>query len=452
MDYISTFAHHVVSTTFDELSDAAVSAAKTCISDTLGVGLLGSGGPLARELAAAQSLSGTGTDARVWSLGHRLPAPAAALCNAYQIHNSEYDCVHEKAVAHVLSAVLPASLAHCERRGNVSGEELITAVTLGVDVASSLGIASKSGLRFFRPGTVGAFGATAALGKLLNFDHDQMVSAFSLVYGQLCGTMQAHTEGSMLLALQMGFNARNSVVACDLTAAGFEGPKNVLEGQFGYFKLFETEGNLDAVCENLGHSWRICEVALKPFPTGRATHGLIDGCLTLQREHKISPDQILRVHAKVPPLVKHLVGRPPKPTMDINYARLCAAFVCARTLIAGGIDLDDFCAETYADEATRSLADRISIDVVDSGDPNALTPILVAIELSDGRLLETQVEDVYGHPHNPMKKKACIAKFRANCANAANPLTPDQIAFLIDELDQLEVQSDVTKLIDCMIG
>ena len=32
--------------------------------------------------------------------------------------------------------------------------------------------------------------------------------------------MQAHTEGSSLLAMQMGFNARNAVVACDLAAQG----------------------------------------------------------------------------------------------------------------------------------------------------------------------------------------------------------------------------------------
>ena len=53
MDSIATFAHHVVSTTFSDLPDTAVSAAKTCISDTLGVGLSGSSGPLARELSDA---------------------------------------------------------------------------------------------------------------------------------------------------------------------------------------------------------------------------------------------------------------------------------------------------------------------------------------------------------------------------------------------------------------
>ena len=39
-----------------------------------------------------------------------MPAPAAALCNAYQPHCSEFDCVHEKAVVHAMTAVLAAAM------------------------------------------------------------------------------------------------------------------------------------------------------------------------------------------------------------------------------------------------------------------------------------------------------------------------------------------------------
>src|SRR6185295_3150418 len=176
-------------------------------------------------------------ETRVWGNGKRLPAPAAAMCNAYQVHNSEFDCVHEEAVVHAMTVVLPVAIAGAERRRGVSGPDLITAVTLGVDVAAGLGVAATTGLRFFRPATAGAFGGTAALGKLMGFDRATMINAFSIAYGQCSGTMQAHSEGSTLLAMQVGFNARNAVVACDLAARGFEGPKNVLEGPFGYFTL-----------------------------------------------------------------------------------------------------------------------------------------------------------------------------------------------------------------------
>ena len=79
MDAIAAFAEHVAEKSYQDLPDAAVNAAKTFILDTLGVGLAGSSGPKAQELARAQSLWGSGDDARVWSTGELLPAPAVAL-------------------------------------------------------------------------------------------------------------------------------------------------------------------------------------------------------------------------------------------------------------------------------------------------------------------------------------------------------------------------------------
>ena len=175
MDAITAFAEHVAARGYNDLPAAAIAAAKTFLLDTLGVGLIGSSGPKARELVAIQPLWGSGNDARVWSTGERLPAPAAAFCNAYQVHNAEFDCVHEAAVAHVMTVVLPVALAGAERMAKVEGKpvdgrRLIEAVVLGVDVAASLGLAATSGLRFFRPATVGVFGGSAALGRLMGFE------------------------------------------------------------------------------------------------------------------------------------------------------------------------------------------------------------------------------------------------------------------------------------------
>ena len=212
-----------------------------------------------------------------------------------------------------MAVLLPAAMAHAERAGGVSGRDFLTAIVLGVDVGASLGIASRSGLRFFRPATAGGFAATAAVGRLMGFDAATLVNAFGALLGQLSGTMQAHAEGSPLLALQVGFNARNALVACDLAAQGLPGPQEVLEGPFGYFALFEGAHDLAPVLAQLGARWRVGEVALKPFPTGRATHGVLDGVLALQQEHGFGADDVQSVVCTVPPLTARLVGRPAPP-------------------------------------------------------------------------------------------------------------------------------------------
>jgi aconitate decarboxylase len=450
MDAISAFAGHVVATRFGDIPADAVRAAKVFILDTLGVGVAGGAGPMARELAAASGTWGQGAEARVWGVGIPRPAAAAAMCNAYQAHNSEFDCVHEEAVVHAMSVVLPVALAGAERAKNIGGAHLITAVTLGVDVAAGLGVAATTGLRFFRPATAGAFGATAALGKLMGLDQPAMINAFSIAYAQLSGTMQAHTEGSPLLAMQMGFAARNAVVACDLAARGFDGPKNVLEGPFGYFKLYEPDGSPARVLEKLGRRWFIAELAHKPFPSGRATHGVVEACLALRREHRFQSDAIDRVTAQVPPLVHQLVGRPPREEMKANYARLCAAYVAACALRRDGVRLDDFTPAAYRDPATQALARRVSIKVRDAGNPNALTPVEVEIALRDGTRQATRIETVYGNPAKPLSRADHLAKFTSNCAAAAQPLPVQNVERLIARVDALEEVTDVTELVELL--
>lgn len=450
MDAIARFAEHVVGSGYDDLPAEAVAAAKTFILDSLGVGVVGSAAPWARELADVAVRWGSGGDARVWVFGTALPAPAAALCNGYQIHNSEYDCVHEAAVVHPMAVLLAATMAHAERAGGVSGRDLLCAIALGVDVGVGLGLASKAPLRFFRPATAGAFAATAAIGRLIGFDARTLIDAFGIACGQLCGTMQAHTEGSPLLAMQIGFNARNAVVACDMAAHGLTGPHDLLEGPFGFYPLFEGAHDLAPVLGDLGKAWRITEVAHKPFPCGRATHGVLDGALSLMRQHGFVADQIELIDCRVPPLTQRLVGRPARDGMTVSYARLCAPYVIACALLGGGVGLDDFRPDALADPARLALAQRVELGADDNPDPNALAPVTVVVRLRGSPKHEVRISEVYGSPARPMGREAHLAKFRSNWISGATALPEAAGERLIELVDALEAVGDVSVLVDLM--
>lgn len=451
-DSISAFAEHVAATSFAHIETTAVAAAKTFVLDTLGVGIGGSIGPNAAALPDIVQAFGRGDQARVWGTGEALPPSAAAMCNAYRTHCSEFDCVHEAAVVHVMTIVLPAALAEAEHQGDVDGKRLIEAVILGVDVAAGIGQATQSGLKFFRPATAGTFGGVAAIAKLRNLSVDKLVMAFSIAYGQLCGTMQAHTEGSSLLAMQIGFGARNAVAAVTLAEHGITGPINVLDGEFGYFNLFENSGDATSVISQLGKKWCITDVAHKPFPSGRATHGIVDACLTLKRAHDISCESIATVSAEVPQLVHQLVGRAPRQQMDINYARLCARYVAACALIDGNVAFSDFNDDAYLRLGHRALADKIDMSSAGPETDGSLTPVSVEIVLTDGTRHRETVASVYGCPGNPMTYEAQLAKFRENCANALRPVPMHQVDDMIATIADLETASDVSRLIDLSIA
>ena len=75
------------------------------------------------------------------------------------------------------------------------------------------------------------------------------------------------------------------------------------------------------------------ELAHKPFPSGRATHGIMEACLEIRGRKALEAGAISGVTAWVPPLVQHLVGRPWRPDMDINYARLTGRLSTALSVL-----------------------------------------------------------------------------------------------------------------------
>lgn len=444
---LDRLVRHVVDGSYDALPRATVAAARTFVFDTLASGIAGSAGPTAPEALAAARRWGASDDATAWVHGARLPAASAALVNAYQIHCLEFDCVHERAVLHPMSSLLGALLPEAERQGGVPGRRFVEAVVYGIDVTCSIGVAATGPMKFFRPSSIGVFGATAAIAKLRGFDHDTCANALGLAYGLASGTLQPHVEGSRLLGLQVGFAARAAHTACDLAECGVPGPRDVLTGPYGYLRLYEEAHDVDRAFADLGRTWRIDEVAHKPFPSGRLTHYAIDGLQQLQTEHGFRAADVAAVHLRVPPLVNRLVGRPDVATPAANYAKLCLAYVAAVTLRRGTVAQSDFEPCALDDPDTHALAARVAVVTDANPDPNAFGPQGVAVTLRDGRELGCTVEHAIGDPRRPLPRARQLEKFRRCWAGAARPLAAADGERFLDACDALERLPDVRALV-----
>jgi 2-methylcitrate dehydratase PrpD len=388
------------------------------IADTLGVGIAGATAPWRREVLDMAAASGGIAEASVWGTGERLPLAQAAMVNAYQVHSQEFDCVHEGAVVHPMAAILPSLVGWAQREGGISGETLVRAVIAGVDIAVTLGLCSRAPMRFFRPANCGGFGAVAGLALLAGLDETQTRDALGIYYGQCAGTMQAHVEASPQLAMQMGFAARSAVTAIELARRGMPGPRAPISGEFGYFALFDGIAD-PAPFDEVGRAWRICEVSHKPWPSGRATHGGIDGLQRLIAEHGIEADQVAAGRFIVPSLTHRLVGRPPQDAMTVAYARLCLPYVGAVRLRHGTVGLGDFTPEALGDPDTLALARRLSVIADNNPNPNALHPVQVELDLADGSTVACDVAEILGSPARPLSPEAARAKFDACGAPAA---------------------------------
>ena len=95
-------AAHAIDTRFADLPVDTRQRAAIYVLDSLGVGIAGSSVEAREELLRVASGWGA-PSATVWGRRERLAAPAAAFVNAWQMHNQEFDCLHECAVVHAMA-------------------------------------------------------------------------------------------------------------------------------------------------------------------------------------------------------------------------------------------------------------------------------------------------------------------------------------------------------------
>lgn len=222
------------------------------------------------------------------------------------------------------------------------------------------------------------------------------------------------------------------------------GPRGAIDGPFGYVNLFEASHDLDAALADLGARQRAAEVSWKPFPTGRAAHGGIDMALRL-RAQGVTPESLDALTIYAPPLIHHLVGRPLRTPLEVNYARLCLPYAAAVALIRGRVTLADFTPDVLADAGVHALAARIDVVKTDNPDPAAFTPQKAVARLRDGRTLEVEVHDLLGAVTRPLSRQTQAEKFAANVAFGMGPNAPGGAAVLA-LIDDLEHCADIGAL------
>src|SRR6185312_11847057 len=125
-------------------------------------------------------------------------------------------------------AILPAALAEAQQRGS-SGERLLTAVALGIEVACRVSLAiGPNDLynRGFHPTSIaGSFGAAAAVAALKQLDGPIFARAFGLASTMTGGLLAwASDESEESRPFNPGSAARNGLTAGRLAALGFGAP------------------------------------------------------------------------------------------------------------------------------------------------------------------------------------------------------------------------------------
>ena len=260
-------ARHVCGTGYADLPASAVASARRVILDTLGCMLGGSGSPGIDELFAVIAGWGGREESRVLLRGTRLPAPQAALLNASMGHALDFDDTLDSGGSiHPGVSVLGSVLALSDSLGGVSGRDVLLAVALGLDVSCRIALASTLDRGWHRTAAMGIFGATAAAGKLIGLTPEQMLAAFGIAYSHAAGNRQCILDGALTKRMQAGQAASAAVFSAVLAQTGFTGARNIFNGRFGYFELYQPDGyDASVLLRDLGTAFRGEGLSYKPY-------------------------------------------------------------------------------------------------------------------------------------------------------------------------------------------
>ena len=138
-------ASFVTSTNYGQFPQEALTRAKWCILDCLGVALAGSQESAGRIIIDYVKELGGKPEATVIASGFTTSSPEAALANGTLAHALDYDDSHPN-FQHATAVTLPAVLALAEREG-VSGSAILEAYLIGCEIGSKMGVQMASPAR-----------------------------------------------------------------------------------------------------------------------------------------------------------------------------------------------------------------------------------------------------------------------------------------------------------------
>jgi len=450
-DLSHELANHVVNTRFESLSDGAVDAAKKSILDTLGVILAGSGmEPAVRGVAEVVLESGGKPEASVFGFGGRVPAQTAAFANGVMAHSLDYDDQTPWG-AHPDSSIVPAVLALAERKGNISGKELITAVALGQDLFVRLRCNVGWRQDWNLSSVVGAFSAAAAASYVLRLNREQVANALGIASMQSSGTMEViFGIGSDLRGMYAGFTSQGAVLAALLAQKGITGIANLFEGKAGIFNVyFGGRYERERMVEGLGKDYLGSTMLYKAWPAVGNVHTYIHATIELMKQHSLRAADIEQIRVYVGDFHQRMctpldVRRAPATLVDAKFSLpFCVALAVAR----GQIRVADFSATALKDPKVLAIAQKV-VPIEDSSlDWKVKIPDgRMEITTRDGRTFERVGNNVPGSPESPMSWDDISAKFHDCASVAANPVSEENIEKAIDLARSLESLGDATQL------
>ena len=324
-------------------------------------------------------------------------------------HILEVDDLHKASVVHPACVTIPAALALAAET-RPTGAEFLRAVLYGFEACTRVGMSvGRTHYKVWHnTATCGTFGGAMTAATLLGLTDAETVHALGNAGTQSAGLWEFLNTGAMSKHLHAGRGAEAGVVSAQLAQLGFTGPPAILEGPQGLYAGACPDPDPDAVLRAPDAPWQVHLTSIKPWPSCRHTHPVIDAALELSG--RISVGDIDSVEISIYQASIDVCDRPvPESEYEAKFSlQHCVAI----GLLDGACSFGSF--DAAARDRAAELRTRISVRAGDGY--SAAYPKdwggEVTVRLKDGGEVTAARTACKGDPELPLDRAEMIAKAR----------------------------------------
>jgi 2-methylcitrate dehydratase PrpD len=339
-------------------------------------------------------------------LGH---VRTRALIMGTAAHTEEVDDIFRDGIYHPGAPTISAALAVAQSL-NLSGMDFLRAVVVGYEISTRIGAAmGRAHYKYWHnTGTIGCFGAAAAVSEALGLSREKFSHALATVTTFAAGLQQAFRMDSMSKPLHAGRAAEAGVTAALAAREGVTGSLDVIEG-FG--KAMGDDPDWEAAFATLGRDFHITRMTFKNHACCGHTFAAIDGALALKARMKIAAEEIERIRVgtyRAGVEVAHY--ETPRTPAE---GRFSLKYVVATALTHGSVRLAAFESSRLENAQTKALMGKISVAIdpeLDATFPRQRAA-RVAIEARGGEREEFLQPTRKGDPDMPLTDREVDEKF-----------------------------------------
>ncbi|HEX2334755.1 MAG TPA: MmgE/PrpD family protein [Burkholderiales bacterium] len=323
-----------------------------------------------------------------------------ALIEGTAAHTVEVDDIFRDGIYHPGAPTIAASRALTEK---------LRPIVVGYEISTRIGAAMGKAhyKHWHNTGTIGAFGAAAAVAEALDLDRKKFAHALATVTTFAAGLQQAFRMDSMSKPLHAGRAAEAGVTSALMAREGVTGSLDVMAG-FG--AAMGDNPDWERGLATLGSDFHITRMTFKNHACCGHTFAAIDGALELRKRMRIEAEEIEAIEVatyRAGLEVAHY-EEPRTPA----EGRFSLKYVVATALTHGSVRLAAFSPERLQCEKTRALMRKTSVSIdpeLEAAFP-AKRAARVAIR-ARGRREEWLQPTRIGDPDAPLSDRALEEKY-----------------------------------------